>query len=134
MIMDSATINELPGQQHAIVSLGHCVILNDIEQPCARMIGVVVGIEGEFIRTRYLCADADMTPYNKRGCVNRREVVTAIEDFGVELRSEGNSYWCEKVGDSVARYPDGLRRTWQEHSGPIRHRFRADVMGAICRG
>lgn len=116
------------------VALGHCVILNEVEQPCARQVGVVVGIEGDFVRTKYLCADSLFTSYNKKGCLNPRASVTPLADFGVELRVDGDVYWCEVVGESRATYADGERRRWQEYGGPVRKRFCKEVMGAIGRG
>lgn len=116
------------------VALGHCVILNEVEQPCARQVGVVVGLEGGLVRTKYLCADPVLTPYNKKGCLNSLASVTPLADFGVEVRVDGDVYWCEVVGESRAIYADGERRQWQEYSGPIRQRFRKDVMVAIGRG
>ena len=116
------------------VAIGHCVILNEVEQPCARQVGVVVGIEGGLVRTKYLCADPVLTPYNKKGCLNCLASVTPLADFGVEIRVDGDVYWCEVVGESRAIYADGGRRPWQEYGGPIRQRFRKDVMGVIGRG
>ena len=136
LTMSTETVDSPPAwrRPEPLVGLGCCVILNDVEQPCARLVGVVVGIEAEFIRTKYLCDDKLLTPYNLHGCVNHRVVVTPLSDFGVELRVEGGVYWCEQVGASVATYPDGTPRKWQEYSGPIRHRWREHVMNAVRRG
>jgi hypothetical protein len=111
---------------------GDCVILNDVEQPCARLIGVVVSVDDGYVKTKYLNADESFSSYNRRGCLSRRAVVTHLEDFGVRLRVTGVSYWCEVVGESTATYEDGKPRKWQEPKVRI-HYARQNVLRLVKR-
>ena len=111
------------------VAVGHCVIINDVEQPCGRLVSVVVAVDGDVVVTKYLNADPVLTPYNKTGVANRRETVTPCGHFGVSVvvNSDGQ-YLCEPVAESRATYSDGDLRPWQEY-GPARwFDARADVL------
>lgn len=112
------------------VRLGDCVIINDVDGPYSANVAVVVGIDRDMIRTRYLNSDARFTMFNRVGCVNRRKDVTHIHDFGVILVVDGDKYWCDgHINKSIATYRDGTHRDWQE-SPPRKHRFRRDVLSA----
>ena len=106
---------------------GDCIIINDVEQPCSKLIAVIVGQRGEYYECQYLNADETLNQYNKPPMRNKLTRATRVEDFGVVLRTTGDKYWCEQVGDSIATYPDGEPRKWQESGGPYRHTKRPDV-------
>lgn len=101
--------------------VGDCVILNHVEQPCSKLICVVVKDDGEFYHCKYLNADKMLDSYNKPPMKNRLPRATKVEDFGVEIKAHDGKYWCEKVGESKATYADGKPRQWQEWNGPIKY-------------
>lgn len=109
------------------VKVGHCVIINDVEQPCAKMACVIVGIDGDNVTTKYLNADRVFSSYNKKGCLHHRSQITPIGWFGAEVVCGGGKYHCNKIRESVAKYRDGRPREWQE-SSPCKHEFRPDVL------
>jgi len=110
------------------VAVGHCVIVNDYDQTCGNLVAVVVAIEGDNVRTKYLSDWRAVDQMNKVGCINPAWRVTPVATFGVEVRVDADGrYWCERVGESSAEYPDGKRRLWQEN-GTHAHRARADVL------
>jgi hypothetical protein len=95
--------------------VGDTIILNDIDQPCGQLVAVVVKDDGEHYHCEYLNADARFDYYSKPPMrAGRLERATKLEEFGVKLCAADGRYWCEKVGESVARYPDGQARQWQE--------------------
>lgn len=123
------TIKTLPADK---IAVGHCAIINHVEQPCGRLLAVIVAIEGESVRTKYLNAERDLSSYNKRGCVNPIDLVTPAGHFGVEVRTDKDGaetfYWCEPVGESIATYRDGSIRPWQEHGWSGQYVARPDVL------
>lgn len=117
------------------IDVGHCVIVNDVEQPCGKLVSVVVSVAGDKVVTKYLNADQQLTSYNKKGVTNRRETVTPIGSFGVEVRvNEHNVYWCEPISESKATYADGERRPWQERGGIGKYTARPDVLRVATSG
>jgi hypothetical protein len=113
--------------------VGDCIILNDVEQPCGRMVCVITDKPNDlgFYSVQYLNADPSFDSYCKPPMHNRLLRATRIEDFGVVIRTDGTHYWCEKVGESKARYPDGDMRIWQEWNGPIKHKARPKVSSLV---
>ena len=107
--------------------VGDCVILNHVEQPCGRLVCVVVKDDGEYYHCCYLNADPQLSSYNKPPMKNRLERGTKIEDFGVVIRAEGGVYWCEERSESKATYADGKPRRWQEYGGPYRFPARPKI-------
>jgi hypothetical protein len=102
--------------------VGDTVILNDVDQPCGKMVAVIVKDDGKDYHCEYLNADARFDKYNIPPMrFGRLNYATKLEDFGVKLCAADGKYWCEPVSISVARYPDGSPRNWQEFDGPIRH-------------
>lgn len=124
------TTRTLPASE---IAVGHCAIINHVEQPCGRLLAVIVAIEGESVRTKYLNAESNLSSYNARGCVNPIETVTPASHFGVEVRAElkgGDTvYWCDPQGESKATYCNGDARYWQERSWRGRYVARPDVLG-----
>jgi hypothetical protein len=110
--------------------VGDCIILNDAEQPCGRMVCVITGNANDlgFYSVQYLNADRSFDSYCEPPMANRLLRATKLEDFGVVLRTDGTRYWCEKVSQSKATYPDGNMRVWQEPSGPIKFTIRSSVL------
>lgn len=105
-------------------SVGDCLILNDCEQPCGKLVCVVVDDDGEFYHCQYLNADPAFDSYNNPPMKNRLERATKIETFGVLIRAADGEYWCEQRAESKATYHDGKPRKWQEYGGPIKYRTR----------
>ena len=113
-----------------VFQVGDCIILNDVEQPCGRMVCVVTGSndnEDGFYSVQYMNADSVFDCYCKPPMRNRLNRATKLECFGVALRTDGTRYWCEQIGDSSASYPDGQPRKWQEWHGPIKYVMRSSV-------
>ena len=118
------------------IDVGHCVIVNDVEQPCGKLVAVVVAVDGDKVITKYLNADQQLTSYNKRGVTNRRETVTPCGSFGVEVRFEKSTgyYWCEPIREPKSTYPDGKIRPWQERGGIGTYLARPDVLQVAKSG
>lgn len=92
------------------VAKGHAVIVNDIDQPCSKLIAIVIEA-GDIVCARYLNADLGYDKLIK----NPRKYVTPVNDFGVKLYydTEDGKYHTKVVSESVAKYPDGAERQWQ---------------------
>lgn len=102
--------------------VGDTVILNDCDQPSGKMVAVVVKDDGTHYHCEYLNADQRFDCYSKPPMkAGRLERATKTEEFGVRLCAADGKYWCEQVVDSVARYPDGALRKWQEFGGPMKY-------------
>jgi len=121
------------------IAVGHCIDVNQVEQPCGRLLAIITAIEGDLVRWKYLNSESDLTSYNRgAGCWSYRWEVTPIGDFGVEVRTEqsdgGLVYWCEPVADSKAKYKDGMSRPWQERGWRGRYVARPDVLRVATSG
>lgn len=108
------------------VAVGHCVIINHVEQPYGRLVAVVVGIEGDKVRTKYLSNLPELREYNVNGCVNNIDEVTPVGLFGVAVMRYGAHFKCVRVGESTALYADGLVRPWQD--GGVEFTYAAGVV------
>jgi len=95
--------------------VGDLINLNEFEQPCARLVAVVCGIEDEYPFCKYLHAAKDLKPF-KKGLRVRASDATKIEDFGVICVRTAKYYSCEETTDSIATYPGGESRYWQDAS------------------
>ena len=114
------------------IAVGHCVILNDIEQPYGRLIAVIMEMQGNIAFCNYLNADSRLSSFNKKlgMIVNPEEWnTTPVSKFGVEVSycPEDGSYCCNRIGESVATYQDGKPRQWQERA-PITYTARRGVV------
>ncbi len=111
------------------IYLGNCVIINHVEQPCAKLLSVVTSFDEHTVTTNYLNADKLFNSYNKKGCTNNKVDVTPVSLFGVqvEVDLETNEYWCTPVEKTTAKYHDGDLRSWQEH-GIRRYTFRPKIL------
>jgi hypothetical protein len=95
--------------------VGDTVILNDCDRPCGQLVAVVVHDDGEHYHCEYLNADTRFDYYsNPPMRQGRLELATKLEEFGVELRANGDDYQCIQVRESFAKYPDGMPRQWQD--------------------
>lgn len=113
------------------VEVGHCVIINDCDQPCGKLVAVVCHVQDDLVVAKYLSASIKMNV-----CKNRRpDLVMPVGRFGVKVVMVGDQYWCEKIGESTAVYPDGKHRPWQEYDEPHKQFWKPGVqhlaMGAI---
>lgn len=125
----------LSGDSDRRFKVGDCVILNETEQPCGRLVCVVTGDAdaGGFYQCQYLNADPALNSYCNPPMRNRLLKATLVEDFGVDLLFKDGEYWCDPVRESVATYSDGSLRKWQEYGDPIHHRARREVAKLIRR-
>ena len=122
------------------IAVGHCVILNDVDQPCGRLVAVIVAIEGNTAYCNYLNADPQLSSYNQKlgmaiqidGGIHN---MTPVSRFGVEVNyyPQEGGYCCERVSDSVATYRDGKSRKWQENV-PLFYAARRDVAKVATSG
>jgi hypothetical protein len=117
------------------IAVGHCINVNQVEQPCGRLIAVITSVKGDMVGWKYLSAEPCLDSYNTgRGCWSYFWEVTPVSDFGVEVRIDGDKYWCEPIGESRAKYKDGSHRDWQERGVPYRCTARPDVMRVATSG
>lgn len=103
---------ELPA---SAVAVGHCVIMNDVEQPCTKMVVVLTSVKGDRVTGRYLAQAINFGECS--GPVSR---VTPVNAFGMRVMLSGGAYKCEpdeSLGRSAV-YPDGDPRKWQDHCEP----------------
>jgi hypothetical protein len=98
------------------LKVGCCVILNELEQPCSKLIAVVWKIESVLI-CRYLCDWDHLKPFFRNGVRSAVHEATTVGHFGVSVKFEDGRYWCEQSGESIATYDDGKPRYWQEEFG-----------------
>lgn len=113
------------------IAVGHCVIINHVEQPCGKLLSVITSFDKDTVTTKYLNADKTFNPY-KKGCTNRISEVTPIGLFGVEVfvNLKTEEYCCQKTPftESIAKYHDGKIRPWQEHGGAHVYKANAKVL------
>lgn len=110
------------------LELGHCVIANDLDRPCAKMVCVIVGFMASRVQLKYINKDPQFNNHNRDdGFFAYRELVTPLNTFGVEIFSDGDEYWCEVTGESSAKYPDGVPRLWQDNSN-TRYKIRKSLL------
>jgi len=121
------------------IAVGHCINVNQVEQPCGRLLAIITAIEGDLVRWKYLNSESDLTSHNRgSGCWSYRWEVTPFADFGVEVRTEQSDgdlvYWCEPIAESRAKYKDGQPRAWQERGWRGRYVARPDVLRVATSG
>lgn len=110
--------------------IGDCVNVNDVEQPCGRLVAVVVGIEGSDLLCQYLNASREFDYYNEPPMRNPKSESTKISDFGVVITDAGHEYWCSQTAESKATYSDGKPRHWQDKNQSC-YRGREDLMKLV---
>lgn len=112
------------------LEIGHCVILNEFEEPSGRMVCVIVDKDDDFFYVKYINADSSLGIHNwNSGMKAKRDQagihrMTPLSVFGVRIiayhraatiPTRGRWYYiCEKIGESTATYCDGKPRRWQE--------------------
>lgn len=90
------------------IKVGSLVILNDSDQPSARMVVEITAINGAFASGRYLCIEwKNMKKIDLR-------YVTPIEKFGVSATKTATELIINHAEDSTATYSDGKPRRWQK--------------------
>ena len=99
------------------VSPGHCVIISDVDQPCAKLVAVVTRIEDSLVYARYLQKDV-ANSFRREAC-DAIERVTPVEWFGYRVFYAHPAYRClaDPALPHLAKYPDGYSRRWQDRSG-----------------
>lgn len=137
---------ELPASK---IDVGHCLILNDFEEPSGRMVCVIADADDKSVWCKYLSSDRVFDSHNKRRGmqISRGSAlhdVTPLNAFGVRIVARyitgalsndgGWVYYCERIGESTATYRDGHPRRWQEHE-PLKHGARqTEVLISITSG
>jgi predicted RNA-binding Zn-ribbon protein involved in translation (DUF1610 family) len=114
--------------------VGDCIILNDCERPSGQMVCVVTGVAKGALghhHVQYLNADPRFDVFSEPPMASMLKRATKLKDFGVVIRTDGTSYWCEKREESKATYPDGRPRKWQEWDGPVKYKPRQDVAALV---
>ena len=113
--------------------IGDCVNLNHVEQPCGKLVAVVVGIVGDCLLCQYLNAEEELDQYNEPPMRSPKEGTTKLSEFGVVIKGDGSDYWCEQETESKAKYADGQPREWQDHFPEVR-RGRPKLMQLVFAG
>lgn len=137
---------ELPASK---IEVGHCVILNDFEEPSGRMVCVIADSDNWYVWCKYLNSDHAFSTFNHRhGMRISRDSafhnLTPLNAFGVRIvaRYEAGTntvhggwiYHCERIGESTATYRDGNPRRWQDRE-PLKHGARqTEVLISITSG
>lgn len=114
------------------LKVGCCIIMNDVEQPCAKLIAVVTEIDVDSVVAKYLSGAKELKPYRK-GCLNQIENVTPVGRFGVSVKYGDGQYWCEVVGESTATYRDGKPRQWQDRQGVVKRQVERSVIDVLLQ-
>ena len=126
-------MRKLPAEE---IAVGHCVILNDAEQPCGRLVAVITAIEGDVAWCKYLNRNQAMNEFNHgRGMKIERDSsihnLTPVGKFSVDVWLDAKGrYWCEQFQPSEATYRDGKPRAWQGNNG-VMYYARQDVLEGI---
>lgn len=114
--------------------IGDLVIASDTDQPCGRLVAVVVGFEidgvQDFCLCQYLNIDTDFDRFNNPPMRCNSKLVTKLSDFGCALVTNTKNYYVVRVGRSNATYRDGAARDWQETT-PMQFQGRPNLMSRI---
>lgn len=105
------------------LELGHCVIINDCDQPCAKLLAVVTEVREDKVVAQYLTKDVSM----KQCWSSNPKHVTPANWFGVRVLVTSAGVCCLNGGESKATYPDGKARKWQEY-GVMTHAVKPEVL------
>lgn len=117
------------------LGVGCCICLNDVERPCAELLAVITKIEGDQIIAKYLNADSLLDNYRKKGCRTTPDLATPVGRFGVVVRVDADGmYWCDKICESEAKYPEGEPRQWQDRGYGVKYVGRHDVLAVAKSG
>lgn len=110
---------------HRYIKAGDPVIINDCDEPSAKMIVVVTEVSADCVSGFYL--NARKRKEYRKLCRSGRTLVhsplqgrtraTHIGDFGMKIVVEGEQYSVVESGEPcVAIYPDGVPRKWQDRN------------------
>ena len=116
--------------------IGDLVIVNEVDQPCGRLVAVVVGtlVDGvqDFCFCEYLNISKDLDQFNDPPMQCNTKEVTKLSEFGCVLVTNTSDYHVGVVGRSLATYPDGdhEHRRWQEPF-PINYQGRPHLLARI---
>jgi hypothetical protein len=101
------------------VAVGHCVILNDFDRPCNKLVAVITKIENGRVIARYLSNRTMM-----QECHALIDGVTPISQFGLSVITDGLFFWCaiNPTATPTATYPNGEKREWQAEDSELHER------------
>lgn len=127
----SDNILELPAGQ---IKVGHCVIMNSTDKPCARLIALVSQDTGTHIIGAFLTDG--IRQHSVRG---PKSHATPINHFGYRVYYNGQylSVRPDQTLEIVATYANGKSRIWQpeggtqEESVPVKGVFREELYNYI---
>lgn len=112
--------------------VGDCVIIGQADRPCTELVAVVVSSSESEALCKYLQTDLSLDFYNDPGLLVPHSDLTHVCDFGVDMHTNSSGqYWCERRGESVATYRDGVPRQWQDHGDPVKMDGRPDLLAKI---
>ncbi len=95
------------------IAVGHCVILNHVDQPCAKLVAIIVKRDTDgFFYAKYL--NKELQHINGGRPVRVYGDATPVGEFGVEVLADMEKYWCKQIAGSRATYSDGKLRCWQD--------------------
>lgn len=138
-IITKATFNmltetevELMGSE---VAIGQCVILNDVDQPCTKLVAVVTNIANGCVYAVYLSPDINVGRTKTGKCSSPIMYVTPLNAFGVRIWRQGNAYRCvpDQTLPITAEYPDRKPRVWQERHEPYWRPARVGMLQPLVR-
>jgi hypothetical protein len=97
------------------VTIGHCVIVNEIDRPGSVLIAVIEAFDGRLTKMRYLSRNVS-TRREGHFALGNYERIVPVNVFGVRVLCDPveNHYWTERVNDGEAKYADGSPRAWQD--------------------
>lgn len=121
------------------VEVGNCVIVNQYDQPCGKLIAVVTEKTDAYVKCQYLNNDKSLSTYNKDGGIeipsHLFSQITPVFLFGVTIQLVENEtdamYYCEQTSVSKAQYSDGESRKWQEYGGIHEYTARPELLELI---
>jgi len=96
-----------------LFKVGDLFIINDCDRPCAELVAIVTAVKNGLYAWRYINKDKRLKNYGCKKTEATLKLATLLSDFGVDLCIFQKEYWCKTIGESVAKYPDGVARKWQ---------------------
>lgn len=104
-----------------MLTRGQLVIMNDIDCPEAKLVAVLTRFDDKkgIWHARYLAKATSRTKCYSSGALGGP---TPLDDFGVAVEFVGEFFRAVPTGKpSVAKYRDGVPRSWQDYSAGALH-------------
>jgi hypothetical protein len=110
------------------IERGDIVIINDCDEPSARMCAVVTSTE-----PTGLCRALYLTTWRKTMNECAGHNATKIEDFGQLAVFKNGEMQIVTVGESRAKYRDGIPRFWQDRQNGVWHKCRKAALRLVSK-